>query len=101
MTYDQTLNAMKALAERSNALVTGGYPRYGHPIDLNFSLEYRYLSMRCFEYGAICAFPESLSQLCTLVTASAFDYSPARRLRQNPRAQCVSRHAALICWRSF
>ena len=37
MTYDQTLGAMKALAEQINRL-TGDCREYGHPIDLNFRL---------------------------------------------------------------
>src|SRR6185437_11853910 len=43
LTYDQTLGAMKALAEKINVR-TRGYREYGHPIDLNFALESSYLN---------------------------------------------------------
>ena len=42
LTYDDTLGAMKDLAERV-AEITGGYREYGHPIDLNMALEPDYL----------------------------------------------------------
>ena len=40
MSYDTTLGAMKALAERI-AKITAGYKEAGHPIDINVALEPR------------------------------------------------------------
>ena len=42
LSYDATLAAMKALAERI-AKLTGDYKEYGHPIELNWALEPEYL----------------------------------------------------------
>src|SRR5499426_2594514 len=42
MAYYRTLVAMKELAERI-AAITSGYKEYGHPIDINASLEPAYL----------------------------------------------------------
>jgi L-alanine-DL-glutamate epimerase-like enolase superfamily enzyme len=71
MTYDQTLTAMKALAERINAL-TRSYREYGHPIDLNFALEPSYLNAAA-EVTRDLHLAEPIPKLCTLVTASPFD----------------------------
>jgi L-alanine-DL-glutamate epimerase-like enolase superfamily enzyme len=71
MTYDQTLNAMKVLAEKINAL-TGSYREYGHPIDLNFALEPYYLNAAA-EVTRDLRLAEPIPKLCTLVTASPFD----------------------------
>jgi hypothetical protein len=71
MTYDQTLDAMKALAEKINAL-TGNYREYGHPIDLNFALEPSYLHAAA-EVTRDLHLSEPIPKLCTLVTASPFD----------------------------
>jgi len=71
LTYDQTLGAMKALAERINAL-TGNYREYGHPIDLNFALEPSYLSAAA-QVTRDLHLAEPIPKLCTLVTASPFD----------------------------
>ncbi len=62
LTYDQTLTAMKDLAEKISK-ATGDYREYGHPIDINCALEPEYLRLA----GA------SVPKLCTLVTASPFD----------------------------
>ena len=43
LSYDDTLAAMKTLAERISTL-TEGYKEYGHPIDLNWALEPQYLN---------------------------------------------------------
>jgi len=61
LTYDQTLAAMKSLAEKINR-VTATYREYGHPIDINCALEPEYLKEAT-----------SVPKLCTLVTASPFD----------------------------
>jgi L-alanine-DL-glutamate epimerase-like enolase superfamily enzyme len=71
LTYDQTLNAMKALAEKINAL-TSSYREYGHPIDLNLELEPAYLKAAT-EVTRDLALSEPVPKLCTLVTASPFD----------------------------
>jgi L-alanine-DL-glutamate epimerase-like enolase superfamily enzyme len=71
MTYDQTLGAMKALAEKINAL-SRSYREYGHPIDLNFALEPYYLNAAA-EVSRDLHLAEPIPKLCTLVTASPFD----------------------------
>ena len=71
LTYDQTLGAMKALADKVNAL-TGSYREYGHPIDINCALEPSYLSAAS-EVTKELKLSEPIPKLCTLVTASAFD----------------------------
>lgn len=71
LTYDQTLAAMQALAEKI-ATLTGSYRQYGHPIDLNFALEPSYLSA-ARQVTRDLHLPEPIPKLCTLVTASPFD----------------------------
>jgi L-alanine-DL-glutamate epimerase-like enolase superfamily enzyme len=71
MTYDQTLGAMKALAEKING-ITRGYRQYGHPIDLNFALEPYYLNAAA-EVTRDLHLAEPIPKLCILVTASPFD----------------------------
>jgi L-alanine-DL-glutamate epimerase-like enolase superfamily enzyme len=71
MTYDQTLGAMKALAEKINAL-TSNYREYGHPIDLNFALEPLYINAAA-EVTRDLRLSEPIPKLCTLVAASPFD----------------------------
>jgi L-alanine-DL-glutamate epimerase-like enolase superfamily enzyme len=71
MTYDQTLAAMKRLAGRINAL-TSGYREYGHPIDLNITLEPSDLDA-AQEVTRELHLAEPIPKLCVLVTASPFD----------------------------
>lgn len=71
LTYDQTLGAMKALAAKINNL-TEGHPEYGHPIDLNFTLEPSYLQAGQ-EVARELHLTEPIPKLCTLVAASPFD----------------------------
>lgn len=71
MDYSTTLGAMKALAERINKL-TADYKEYGHPIDLNVSLEPEYLKAAA-EVSKELKLTAPIPKLCTLVTASAFD----------------------------
>lgn len=71
LTYDQTLAAMKALAEKINVL-TRNYRDYGHPIDLNCALEPSYLNAAA-EVTRELELAEPIPKLCTLVTASPFD----------------------------
>jgi L-alanine-DL-glutamate epimerase-like enolase superfamily enzyme len=71
MTYDQTLAAMKNLAEKVNTL-TNACREYGHPIDLNFALEPAYLDAATHVTRER-HLAEPIPKLCTLVTASPFD----------------------------
>ncbi len=69
LTYDQTLEAMKQLSSRI-AKLTGEERQWGHPIDLNRSLEPQYLAAAA-EISA--GLSQPVPKLCTLVTASPFD----------------------------
>jgi len=71
LSYDQTLGAMKALAQKI-AGVTGSYRDYGHPIDINVALEPAYLKAAS-DVSREQKLPEAIPKLCTLVTASPFD----------------------------
>ena len=71
MSYDITLGAMKALAERITR-ITATCREYGHPIELNALLEPEYLeAARDVSRDLRLAAP--VPKLCTLVTASPFD----------------------------
>jgi L-alanine-DL-glutamate epimerase-like enolase superfamily enzyme len=69
MTYDQTLSAMRTLSSRM-AKLTGDERAWGHPIDLNRSLEPQYLAAAAAISNGL---PQPIPKLCTLVTASPFD----------------------------
>ncbi len=69
--YEQTLNAMKKLADEL-ARLTRGCDRCAHPVDLNQGLEPSYLRAAQDTSRAL-ALPEAIPKLCTLVVASAFD----------------------------
>ena len=69
MTYDQTLAAMRELSQRV-AKLTSSEKEWGHPIDLNRTLEPQYLAASA-EISSTLAQP--IPKLCTLVTASPFD----------------------------
>ncbi|MCI0336709.1 MAG: hypothetical protein L0226_03965 [Acidobacteria bacterium] len=71
MSYNTTLNAMKSLAERI-AKITASYKEYGHPIDINFTLEPEYLKAAS-EVSKELKLLASIPKLCALVTASPFD----------------------------
>lgn len=71
MSYDATLGAMKALAERI-AASTRNFREAGHPFDLNLALEPEYLKA-AVEVSRDLKLPAPIPKLCTLVTASAFD----------------------------
>ncbi len=71
MSYDTTLGAMKALAERISK-ITGSCKETGHPIDLNVALEPEYLKA-ANEVAKQQNLKEPIPKLCTIVTASAFD----------------------------
>ena len=69
--YDKTLDAMKELAKRIGP-ITAGYKDYGHPIDINTTLEPEYLKAAALVSREL-RLPAPIPKLCTLVTASAFD----------------------------
>ena len=71
MTYDATLGAMKALAEKI-VRITSPYKQLGHPVDINWALEPAYLKA-AEEVSRELRLAEPIPKLCTLVTASAFD----------------------------
>ena len=71
LSYDGTLEAMKQLAGRI-AKVTGDYDEPGHPIDINFALESRYLGA-AGEVTQEMHLQQPIPKLCVLVTASPFD----------------------------
>ena len=71
MSYDTTLGAMKALAERMIQL-TGAYREFGHPIDINRALDPQYAKAAA-EVSERLHLAEPIPKLCTLVTASAVD----------------------------
>ena len=71
MTYDTTLGAMKALAERI-ARITAASKETGHPIDLNVLLEPEYLQAAA-EVSRLLKLDEPIPKLCMLVTASPID----------------------------
>jgi L-alanine-DL-glutamate epimerase-like enolase superfamily enzyme len=71
MSYDTTLNAMKALAARI-CKITADSKLTGHPIDINWALQPEYLKAAS-EVSRQLHLDEPIPKLCTLVTASAFD----------------------------
>ena len=71
MSYDKTLDAMKALADRI-APITNDCKEVGHPLDLNHVLEPEYLkAANVVAVGG--KLDEPIPKLCTLVVASPFD----------------------------
>lgn len=71
LTYDDTLSAMKALAE-GIARITADCTEAGHPIDLNETLETLYLR-EADDVTRRLHLVEPIPKLCTLVVASPFD----------------------------
>jgi L-alanine-DL-glutamate epimerase-like enolase superfamily enzyme len=71
MSYDKTLGAMKALAERVRN-ITADFKEAGHPIDINAAVESEYLKAAA-EVSHRLQLEEPIPKLCMLVTASAFD----------------------------
>ncbi len=69
--YEQTLQAMKMLAERI-AKITAGCKETGHPINLNNTLEPEYLGAAA-EVTQTLKLTQPIPKLCTLVVASALD----------------------------
>ena len=71
MSYDTTLEAMKALASRI-ARLAGDCPEIGHPLDIAHVLEPECLKA-AVEVSAERTLAEPIPKLCTLVVASPFD----------------------------
>jgi L-alanine-DL-glutamate epimerase-like enolase superfamily enzyme len=71
LSYDQTLEAMKALATEIHR-ITAAHTGYGHPVDLNHALEPEYLKAAEKVTRAL-KLAQPIPKLCTLVTASPFD----------------------------
>lgn len=70
LTADETLGAMKALADRI-VKVTSDYREPGHPIDINCDLEPAYLQAAA-DVSKELHLAEPIPKLCMLVTASPF-----------------------------
>jgi len=71
MTYDETLGAMRALAERV-AKIYNSYKETGHPVDIGTALEPPALKAAA-ETSQQLRLKEPIPHLCTLVVASPFD----------------------------
>lgn len=71
MSYEQTLNAMKKLAEQLSR-ITNDYQEFGHPIDINWALEPEYLKA-AEALSKELKLDHPIPKLCTLVTMSPFD----------------------------
>jgi L-alanine-DL-glutamate epimerase-like enolase superfamily enzyme len=71
LSYDTTLEAMKALASRI-ARLAGDCPEIGHPLDIAHVLEPEWLKAAA-EVAAERRLTEPIPKLCTLVVASPFD----------------------------
>ncbi len=71
LSYDTTLSAMKALAERISGTLRD-YEDTGHPIDLTWTLESAFFNAASQAGGAL-RLAEPIPPLCTLVVASPFD----------------------------
>jgi len=71
LTYEQTLNAMKAVVERV-ADIARACKETGHPIDLTWALEHEYIKATN-EVTAKLSLADRIPILCTLVCASPFD----------------------------
>jgi len=71
LSYDQTLDAMKALVTRVRDL-TAAYHDYGHPIDLMWALDPQYLQAAA-DVSTSRSLPEPIPKLCSRVAISPFD----------------------------
>jgi L-alanine-DL-glutamate epimerase-like enolase superfamily enzyme len=71
LSYEQTLGAMKTLAQRISSL-TNAYKAYGHPFDINAALEPDYVKAGV-DVSRELRLAEPIPKLCTQVTASPFD----------------------------
>ena len=71
LTYDDTLGAMRQLADRIQRLYSA-YQEKGHPLDFFHALEPAILKAAA-ELSRELKLPTPIPKLCTLVTVSAFD----------------------------
>jgi L-alanine-DL-glutamate epimerase-like enolase superfamily enzyme len=71
LTNENKNDAMKALAAEL-ARVTGAYPEFGHPLDINWDLAPLY-GKAAAEVSERLRLADPIPKLCTLVTAAAFD----------------------------
>lgn len=71
MSYDATLNAMRALAEKI-ATITRAFKEMAHPIEINHLLEPEYLKAAA-DLSKEMKLPTAIPKMCTQVTASPFD----------------------------
>jgi L-alanine-DL-glutamate epimerase-like enolase superfamily enzyme len=92
LSYDHTLDAMKALARRLGPL-TASYKDYGHPIDINTALEPEYLKAAA-EVSRELGLSSPIPKLCTLVTASAFDAAVHDAFGKAHGRSCYSTYGA-------
>lgn len=70
-TYDETLNAMRTLAEEIRT-ITSGFDEYAHPIEINTQLE-PFFKQALPRVAGDCGLSEPIPVLCMLVVASPFD----------------------------
>jgi L-alanine-DL-glutamate epimerase-like enolase superfamily enzyme len=71
LSYDDTLNTLKRLADRISRIVSA-YTERGHPIDIDFALQDSYFKA-AEEVTRELRLAEPIPKLCTLVAASGFD----------------------------
>ncbi len=71
LSYDQTLDGMKALVARIRDL-TAAHHDYGHPIDLMWALDPQYLQA-AVDVAHARTLPEPIPKLCSRVAISPFD----------------------------
>jgi L-alanine-DL-glutamate epimerase-like enolase superfamily enzyme len=71
LSYDQTLDAMKAVTGRIRDL-TAAHRDYGHPIDLAWALEPQYVAAGN-ELSTSRGLVEPMPKMCTITAASPFD----------------------------
>jgi L-alanine-DL-glutamate epimerase-like enolase superfamily enzyme len=71
LSYDQTLDTMKALDARIRAIMAA-QKTYGHPIDLMWALDPDFLQASR-EIEKARSLPESIPKMCTLTAVSPFD----------------------------
>lgn len=84
--YDDTLAAMKTLAEHI-ARITRGYKDADHPIDMAWALEPEYLAA-AERVSLELKLPEPIPKLCTLVVASPFDAAMHDAFGKAHRVNC-------------
>jgi len=75
MNYDQTLAAMRALTVKIEK-ICNGFKEYGHPVDLNHTLEPLWLRA-ADEVNRELKLAQPVPKLCTLVAGSPFDAAVA------------------------